>query len=279
MQQLLNETKAKIEQFHQRLGTELDQQRRLEKLEVMVQDQERHKRGALAEFEAYRKERDQKETEMKTAHSQALLAMSQKVLTVKKEFQGRLEILDAMKQKIEKEKEAASEAQRLQHENEMRQLKESLLSTNALSVEQEKQHENYKLEIEKLAKICESLTAEKKLICEEYEGKLNKAQAFYEKELQVIRDSQNASANDDVQKLRDEQQKMVKDFGFEKAALTKRIDALISQVSEREEEVENYRKRLQQQESSLQNNNSNIAVLNKQVRYGMPLLCLCHVCV
>ena len=231
----------------------------------MLEDSQRHKRTALAEFEEYKRQQDEQDLQLKTEHSQKVLAMSYEVLTAKKEFQERLQVLDTLKEKLEQEKREALEAQRQQHQQELEALSSSLQSTSDLSAEQQRLQEQYKAEIEKLTQNCQDLTDEQKKLSEEHEAKMSKAQAFFEKELQALRDSQNSSSNETLQQLQEEHQKLIKDFAYEKSVLNKKVDGLIDQVSEREEEVFTYRDKLQQLESNLQNNNSSVVELNKQV--------------
>ncbi len=80
-----------------------------------------------------------------------------------------------------------------------------------------------------------------------------------------MRDAQNKSANEQIEALRQEQEKMRKDFSFQESQYKSRIDKLLGQLSEAEHDAARYRAELEKLQDSLKNKDSDSALLADQV--------------
>ncbi len=266
VQRLITETKNKIEYYKKQIGSELDHKRKVESLQESLLAHEKQKTDAVVQFQTYKKEAEDKETQMKTEHSQKILDLSQEVLHAKKEFEAKLFTLENMRDRIEREKEDALWKLKEEMQLELEKVRNEQSSKHSdLTSEKEKLEEKYREEITKLSQKCQELDTEKTQLSEDYELKLNKAQAFFEKELAAMKDSQNTGIEEQMRILKEEQEKMQKDFAFQDSQNKKRIEDLLSQLSESEEEVEKYRSQMEQIQNSLQHKDSNSALLNQQV--------------
>lgn len=99
--------------------------------------------------------------------------------------------------------------------------------------------------------------AERLKMEEDYTQKLEKAQAFYENELQALRQNQSSSYEAELSRLREQQERLKQDFSAREGELRKQIDSLVRQLAETEDvaeaqklELENLRRELGNKDSS-----------------------------
>ena len=99
--------------------------------------------------------------------------------------------------------------------------------------------------------------AERLKMEEDYTQKLEKAQAFYENELQALRQNQSSSYEAELSRLREQQERLKQDFSAQEGELRKQIDSLVRQLAETEDvaeaqklELENLRRELGNKDSS-----------------------------
>ena len=266
MQQLMAETKAKIELYRQKVSNDSDHNKQIELLQTAIQNHEREKEVSLRTFEGYKREAEAKENRMQTDHSEKMLALSQEVLHAKKDFKAKLDMLDTIKANLERDKLTAVQDLEEKHKLAMEELMNSQASQRGdLTVAKEELEEKYKSELDKLSKRVVDLDSENKRISEDYEHKLNKAKAFYEKELEALKNSQNASHEEQFSQLQLAYEKLKKDMAFQETQLQKRIDDLLGQLSLSEEDSAKYKDQLQQLKDSLLNKDTNSAMMAQQV--------------
>ena len=217
---------------------------------------------ALDQFENFKRRAEERETHLKTEHAQKLLQFSQEVLQAKNDFQERLKTLDN-----QSDAERSAEIERLKEEH-RKELAEALKQQNSLKdIEDEKSklEEKYKLQLEELNQKCETLEQEKCTLTEDFEFKLNKAQAFYEKELAALKDSQSKSENEQLEALREEQERLHEDFAFQESQYNGRIDKLLNELSQAEQDASQYRNDFEQLQRVLKDKDSNSSALGEQV--------------
>ena len=264
--QLLAETKTKLETYRQRISSELEHKRSLEAVQVALKEQLKHKEVATVQFEEFKRKAEEREAILKTQHSEQLLSMSQEVLQIKKDFESRLQMIDTLKQTYEDEKVRAIEDLKSQYVEEVERIrKEQDYKNSDLTKTKEVLEKKYQNEIEELSKKCTDLKLDRDKLTEEYELKLSKAQAFYEKELEVLRQTNQAGLEEKYALLQEEQEKLRKDYKFKESEFEKRVNGLVSELSLREEEVEKTRQELETLRASMSNKDANSQLLNEQV--------------
>lgn len=235
-------------------------------MEKTIADHEKHKSEAFAQFEHFKRRVEERECILKTEHSQKLIEISQEVLISKRDFEERLEKFNEWRDRVDSEREQALEDLKRAHQKELediRNLHEN--KSSDLSGEIQKIESRYKEEIEHLKNDCETLKGEKCKLTDDYELKLNKAQAFYENELEALRKEKSSTENEILNSLREEKEKLVKDFALRESELKKRLDSLVNQLSESEDNVEKYKHELEQLRNSLVDKETSSSVINKQV--------------
>ncbi|XP_064630713.1 protein FAM184A-like [Lineus longissimus] len=266
MQQLLSETRQKLAQYREKIGSEVEYKRRIEHLETSVIEYEKQRKQALTEFDFFRKQSEDRETELKSDHSQKVLSLSREVLALKRQFEDQLQKYDESCVQFELDKQNALEDLKQAHKIEIEELLKAQ-SSQASDVISQKQmlEKQYSQKFEKLKEDLERVQEEKKHLAEDYESKLSKAQAFYEKELAVLKERQNSTTDSQLRALQEENEKMRKDFSFQEMQFKKRIDDLLNQLSIAEEDVDKYKKDLKDLSDSLQSKDSNSAALAREL--------------
>ena len=186
-----------------------------------LKDYEVEKNKAMLQFQEYKRHTEEQELQMKTEHSQKLLGLSTDVLQAKKEFEEKVLLLDKLKDEYERDKQKAIEELTEKHR---RELEEALSSTEGSQKElleaKEALERKFESEMQDLRDQLEKSDTEKKTLVEDYEGKLSKAQAFYENELEALKNAQNATATEQLEKLQEQYDKLKKDFSFQVGTLS-----------------------------------------------------------
>ncbi|XP_067657871.1 protein FAM184A-like isoform X1 [Haliotis asinina] len=266
LQQLLSETKEKVELYKNKISADADHRKKIQALESSLAEQEKYKSSALDEFERFKKRAEERECELKTEHSKRIVDLSQEVLKAKQEFEEKVVKFEEWMQQVDIDKARALDEIKQKHELELDELRTFQRSQNSDWLNEcAKVEDKFKTEIQELKDRIDVLQAEKVKLEEDHELKMSKAQAFFEKELEALKTSHNAALEGDVAKLRQEQEKMVKDFGALEKELKTQIDQLISQLSESEESVEKHKYELLQLQNSLRDKDSTSHEVNKQL--------------
>ena len=220
---------------------------------------------ALEQFETFKKQAEERETQLKTEHAQKILQFSQEVLQAKNDFQERLKTLDNIRDQSDVERCAEIERLKEEHRKELAEALKQQNSVNDLEAQKSDLEEKYKLHLDELSQKCENLEAEKSTLTEDFEFKLNKAQAFYEKELAALKDAQSKSENEQLEALREEHERLRKDFAFQESQYKGRIDKLLSELSKAEQDASQYKKDLEKLQGVLRDKESNSSSLGEQV--------------
>ena len=98
---------------------------------------------------------------------------------------------------------------------------------------------------------------------EEYTGKLEKSKAFYEKELEALKNSQNEQSSEEISKLRKELDKMRGDNIANEKELRAQIERLVRQLADTEDLLEESKKQqdlLQAELAGKDSNSSELAI-------------------
>ncbi|XP_060076587.1 protein FAM184A-like [Ylistrum balloti] len=264
IQKILSETKEKISVFKRKLDEENDYRQKIASMETTIANHERYKQEAVQRFETFKQHAEERECQVKMEHSQKLLGISQEVLTAKKRFDKQLELFEEWKQNVDSEKEQALSDMKKAHQVEMDELRSFQRSQNTDWLNEcAKVEDKFKGQIEELKTQLDSLNVEKAKSAEEYEAKLVKAQAFYEKELAALKQSQLSLHENSSKILLEEQEKMKKEFAVQERELKKQIESLVNQLSVSEDEVEKHKSELEKLKLALDNHQSSSGGLQK----------------
>uniref|UniRef100_A0A668AQT4 Family with sequence similarity 184 member A n=1 Tax=Myripristis murdjan TaxID=586833 RepID=A0A668AQT4_9TELE len=260
VQQILSETREKILQYKSKISDEMDLKRRIQSLEESMELHERMKRQALAEFESYRQRVEDMQLCTEAQHTQRVVSMSREVEEMRRSFEEKLRTFSQAQAQFEQEKRVALEELKAQHRQEVQELLRSHQSQNAnYSKDQEKLGQLHKAEVESLTERVEELKQDKKRLVEEYEAKLSKAQAFYERELEAMKRTQQLTADNLLAWKRTEAE-LRREFQTQEAALQKTLGKLRAELARVTDEARENREKSHKLQASLAAAESNIKV-------------------
>uniref|UniRef100_A0A3Q3WQ44 Protein FAM184A/B N-terminal domain-containing protein n=1 Tax=Mola mola TaxID=94237 RepID=A0A3Q3WQ44_MOLML len=265
VQQILSETREKILQYKSKISDEMDLKRRIQSLEESMELHERMKRQALAEFESYRQRVEDMQLCTEAQHTQRVVSMSREVEEMRRSFEEKLRTFSQAQNQFEQEKKVALEELKAQHRQEIQELLRSHQSQNAnYSKDQEKLGQLHKAEVDSLTERVEELKQDKKRLVEEYEAKLSKAQAFYERELEAMKRTQQLTADNLLAWKRTEAE-LRREFQTQEAALQKTLGKLRAELARMTDEARDNREKSRKLQTSLTVAENNVKDLTKQL--------------
>ncbi|KAF0023852.1 hypothetical protein F2P81_024482 [Scophthalmus maximus] len=265
VQQILSETREKILQYKSKISDEMDLKRRIQTLEESMELHDRMKRQALAEFESYRQRVEDMQLCTEAQHTQRVVSMSREVEEMRRSFEEKLRTFSQAQAQFEQEKRAVLEELKAQHRQEVQELLRSHQSQNAdYSKDQEKLGQLHKAEVESLSERVEELKQDKKRLVEEYEAKLIKAQAFYERELEAMKRTQQLTADNLLAWKRTESE-LRREFQTQEAALQKTLGKLRTELARVTDEARENREKSHKLHSSLSAAEGSVKDLTRQL--------------
>jgi hypothetical protein len=222
------------------------------------------KQQALTEFEAYKHRVEDMQLCAEAQHVQRVVTMSREVEEIRRRFEERLRSFGQFQVQFEKDKRLALEGLRTAHRREVQELLKSQQDHSAsVSKGQDKAEELHRMELEALNKTLEELRLEKKKLVEEYEGKLNKAQSFYERELDNLKRSQVFTA-ESLQASKEKEADLRKEFQGQEAILRKTIGKLKTELQMVQDEASSLLDKCQKLQMALATAESNVQVSQEQ---------------
>ncbi|XP_006839948.1 PREDICTED: protein FAM184A isoform X3 [Chrysochloris asiatica] len=223
------------------------------------------KQQALTEFEAYKHRVEDMQLCAEAQHVQRVVTMSREVEEIRKKFEEKLQSFGQLQVQFEKDKRSALEELRTAHRREIQELLKSQQDHSAsVNKGQEKAEELHRMEVEALNKTLEELRHERKKLIEDYEGKLNKAQSFYERELDTLKRSQLFTA-ESLQASKEKEADLRKEFQGQEAILRKTIGKLKIELQMVQDEAGSLRDKCQKLQKALATAENNVQVLQKQL--------------
>ncbi|XP_066035426.1 protein FAM184A isoform X4 [Chamaea fasciata] len=265
IQQILAETREKILQYKNKVAEEMDLKRKIQVLEESLEDHKKMKHQALTEFEAYKDRVEDMQLCAEAQHVQRVVTMSREVEEIRKKFEERLRSFIQLQVQYEKDKRTALEDLKAAHRLEIQELLKTHQSQNAtLSKGQEKLEELHRLELEDLNNKVEELRLERKKLIEDYEGKLSKAQSFYEHELDSLKRSQLFTA-ESLHACKEKEVELRKEFQNQESMLRKNLGKLKTELQMVQDEAASLREKCQKLQVALGTAENNVQVLQKQL--------------
>lgn len=265
IQQILAETREKILLYKSKVTEELDLRRKIQVLEASLEDHMKMKQEALTEFEAYKRRVEDMQLCAEAQHVQRIVTMSREVEEIRKKFEERLRSFGQLQVQFENDKQAALEDLRTTHRLEVQELLKSQQNhSSSVKLGQEKAEGLHRMEVEALNNTVKELRLEKKQLIEEYEGKLSKAQVFYERELDNLKRSQLFTA-ESLQASRDKEADLRKEFQGQEAILRKTIGKLKTELQMVQDEASSLLDKCQKLQMALATAENNVQVLQKQL--------------
>ncbi|XP_056422413.1 protein FAM184A isoform X1 [Hyla sarda] len=265
IQQILAETREKILQYKNKVSEETELKRKIQALEESIEEHKKIKHQALTEFEVYKHRVEDMQLCAEAQHVQRVVTMSREVEEIRKRFEERIRSFMQLQVQFEKDKRAALEELRASHRLEIQELLKVQHSQNAtLNKGQETLEEMHRSQVEELNKKMEDLRLERKKLVEDYEGKLSKAQAFYEHELEALKRSQQFTA-ESLHVCKQKEAELKREFQTQEAILLKNLGILKTEFQVVQEEAGTLKEKCQKLQASLSTAENNVQVLQKQL--------------
>uniref|UniRef100_A0A668AVZ4 Family with sequence similarity 184 member A n=1 Tax=Myripristis murdjan TaxID=586833 RepID=A0A668AVZ4_9TELE len=259
VQQILSETREKILQYKSKISDEMDLKRRIQSLEESMELHERMKRQALAEFESYRQRVEDMQLCTEAQHTQRVVSMSREVEEMRRSFEEKLRTFSQAQAQFEQEKRVALEELKAQHRQEVQELLRSHQSQNA----------NYTgglllgQDIVWYLLVCHMSGTDVRWIVS-LELLSSQAQAFYERELEAMKRTQQLTADNLLAWKRTEAE-LRREFQTQEAALQKTLGKLRAELARVTDEARENREKSHKLQASLAAAESNIKDLTKQL--------------
>ncbi|XP_006778488.1 PREDICTED: protein FAM184A isoform X7 [Myotis davidii] len=222
------------------------------------------KQQALAEFEAYKHRVEDMQLCAEAQHVQRIVTMSREVEEIRRKFEERLRSFGQLQVQFEKDKRLALEDLRTAHRQEIQELLKSQQDHSASVHKGQTAGDLQGVEAETLNKTLEELKLEQKRLIEDYEGKLNKAQSFYEHELDTLKRSQLFTA-ESLQASKEKEAELRKEFQAQEAVLRKTIGKLRTELQMVQDEAGSLRDKCQKLQKALVTAENSVQGLQKQL--------------
>lgn len=258
IQKILEETKLKIESYKDIMKEDSNQRKLIDNLEKKISMHEKEKLDAQETFKKYREIMAEKASEMKTSHSEKVMAFSNEVLNVKRDFESQLEKLLSAKQQIEENKNKEIDDLKRAHELKADELKSGLSST-------EKNNEEYQNQVKHLEEERNQLKFDNEKLKEEFENKYKEQKTSYENELKLLSSSQNNSHEERMRDLQEDYAQLLKVHEDMNLENLQKIKELISKLEIAEAETENHKKTIETLQSSVNDLNSSSTSFSEQL--------------
>ena len=190
MQQLLRETKSRVNELQQRIEKYEEQKADMRNVEQRLRDESEKRAQAVIEYEQYKisvkekEEKQQEENEMKAS------ASVKHLLETKNSFEKQLEDFKKTRELLEKDKDKAMEELVNKHHEELdRLMKAHRVRYDEVVKDKDKIKTDLEAKIKDLSNSPEVFRAEREKIEREYIAKLEKLKNLYEKELRHAKEA------------------------------------------------------------------------------------------
>ncbi|XP_066273166.1 protein FAM184A-like [Branchiostoma lanceolatum] len=265
LQQLMAEMQGKIELYRSKIGSELDMRRQIESLESTISEHERIKRQAITEFEIFKQNSEEKERHIRSEHSQQLANLARQLETAQKEFQAQLKSFQQQQQAAIADKETSLQELRSVYQRQVDEiLNKQRSQTSELAGEKEKVQQEMEQQILKLRQDCDNLEAQNRQVAHEYEDKISKQKALFEKELLVLQGQLNEAQNSQLSSQENEG-KLKSQMSKHVAELTNKVSQLTQEIAIRDEDIRKHANDLWQTKTQLTGKDKHITKLSEEL--------------
>lgn len=263
-QQLLNDMQNKLQLYKSRLDGETDHKRQISILQTRISEYEQHSASVEDRLARLKQETSVREQQQQQEYNQQVQQLTQDVLRAKREFEDHLQGFEAWRKKKEAEHMEALGESESRHVKELDKLRGFQRDQDTEWLNQCAQIEDrFKGKILSLEERLAAEQTERLRIEEEFTQKLEKAQAFYEKELAALRQNQTVSFEAELSALREQQEKLKSDFAAQERELRKQIDRLVRQLAEAEDAAEAHKQAEERLLKELNCKDSSAASINQ----------------
>ena len=266
LQKVLAETQQKLTLYQERLGQESDHASTISALQSRLAEYQLQVLEADSQLENLKTQLKNAQEKDKAAYEAKLVDMSSEVLRAKTDFEEHMQKFDLWKERIVNEHNTEIAGLQSSHQKEIEDLRGFQRNQDDTWLNQcAKIEDKYKEELEGLRSQIEAFQNERQTLKDEYTAKLDKASAFYEKELEALRNSHSDHHEKEMEALQKEMMKLRADCGSSEKELRTQIDRLVRKLADTEDALEESRAQQQVLEAELSGRDSSSSQLAKQV--------------
>nr|CAB3244394.1 protein FAM184A-like [Phallusia mammillata] len=265
MQQLLSETAAKIQQYRLKIGNELDLRRKVQNLEDCVESYTKERKLAVVEMDAFKHSVEERETELRSAHQKTVANLSRELLEAKAAFEQRIDDFENNMSSAERERHKNFDSVIMDYKSQIQNLNEQLNEQkNKFEAEHANLSESHSLQLASLRVELDKANQETKKCVEDYDGKMEKAKAFYERELMALKAS-SMSDEEMEKRWKDREARMKEESSRVELALRKRIKELTDEHAIQTDEIQSLNDQLHQSDAKANSTVDHIKDLRDQL--------------
>ena len=177
-------------------GLEAELQERITSLEHSLEKHEKQKKKLLFDFDAFKGECADHEAEVKADSDKRIASLSLELEQAQQDFANKMKSFETLIGAVEQERNEAIEDLKKTHQKELENLLNShnSKSSDALN-ELDALKIKFSVELQQAHLKYDDLKTSKDTMENDYEEKLKKSKALYEKELELLRENQNQNLN------------------------------------------------------------------------------------
>nr|XP_039263770.1 protein FAM184A-like [Styela clava] len=265
-QQLLSETAAKIQHYRLKIGNELDLRKKIHNLEEIINASEKEKRQAMIEFESFKRLVEEREMRIESDHTLKVMGLTKDLGDCKSEFEQRLRDFHDLKTTLRNEGGHEMEKMSNEHRKELERL-HAIIDSKDTKFNNEKRDliDSHTKQIHALERENTNLKQEFKKSEDEYESKMNKAKAFYERELAALRSQASATDEEAIKRWQERESEIRQEASKLEYSLKKKLAGLQDELQMQTHETEDLRKKLEDATTQI----TNITDQNSDLQTGI----------
>ncbi|KAK7010784.1 protein FAM184A [Biomphalaria glabrata] len=267
IQTILADSHKKMQVYKNRLEEEFSHKETIEALHAKIEEYRQKHETMEEKFLAFKAKTLELQDKERESYANRLFDMSHEVLLAKKDFEEHLKMFSSWKERIVAEHSVTLAELNSKHQKEVEDIRSFQRNQDDTWLNQcAKIEEKFKSQIESLQTHVDELKHEKIALEDDYIGKLEKAQAFYEKELEALKNSQSEGHSKELENLRKEIDRLKIDFGANEKELRKQIDRLVRQLADTEDNLELSKKQVESLQAEISGRDSSSSELSKQIQ-------------
>ncbi|MGH0135397.1 UNVERIFIED_CONTAM: hypothetical protein FKN15_016941 [Acipenser sinensis] len=252
IQRIMEEMQGKIQQYKSRVGEEMDLRQRLQALDEALEQHKLRKEEALADFNAYRRQTEERELRTETEHAERIMSLSKEMLDMKKDFENKLQNFDQLKEQLEQNKEkAVAELERVSQESLSLQDECQVLRRSSLD-ERGRLEEMCNSKTQALWEEVEELRTEKLKLTEECSHNICSLKAEHEEQQKALKRTLQQSMTDTLKQWQQQELEQRKALQQKLKRTEGELDAKGQRLNDCKRHAVKLQERIQELEMQLQ---------------------------
>ncbi|KAK6493581.1 protein FAM184B-like isoform X1 [Huso huso] len=252
IQHIMEEMQGKIQQYKSRVGEEMDLRQRLQALDEALEQHKLRKEEALADFNAYRRQTEERELRTETEHAERIMSLSKEMLDMKKNFENKLQNFDQLKEQLEQDKEkAVTELERVSQESLSLQDECQVLRRSSVD-ERGRLEEMCNSKMQALWEEVEELRTEKLKLTEECSHNICSLKAEHEEQQKALKRTLQQSMTDTLKQWQQQELEQRKALQQKLKRTEGELDAKGQRLNDCKRHAVKLQERIQELETQLQ---------------------------